>query len=112
MDWESGDWGGAVPPVGVRCEAMNLAELNVPVECIIIDHTTVAYKSGFEWAITCILHGTKFRKLRTERERTVEAAVKVISADNLPAFAHLLNTPKDAAEKLYDAGMLRLPVQE
>jgi len=97
MDWESSDWGSAVPPVGVRCEAMNIAEANAPVECIIIDHATVAYKSGFEWAITCILHGTKFRKLRTEREKFIEDALAVN-----PWMSGKKMT--DALGELYDAG--------
>ena len=49
-------------------------------------------------------HQIKFRPLKTERERFVEAAVKVISGGDSELLAHIFNTPKDAAEKLYDAG--------
>lgn len=47
--------------------------------------------------------------IRTERDKAIEAAVKVISGEFDGVLAHVFNAPKDAAEKLYDAGLLRLP---
>lgn len=44
---------------------------------------TVAYKSGSEWAIACILHGTKFRKLRTEREKFIDAVKRFRNVDHV-----------------------------
>ena len=50
-----------------------------------------------------------YRPIRTGREKAIEAAVRVISGEFDGVLAHVFNAPKDAAEKLYDAGLLRLP---
>ena len=66
----------------------------------------IAYHDGFVWTSDNGIRSleiTKFRPIRTEREKAIEAALSVMSTKTIS------NTQRKTINKLYDAGLLRLP---
>jgi hypothetical protein len=95
---------GELPPVGVLCEFTwgNQSEWH---ECMRIDDDNVAFKWFAEWRIKqlCNAPSNLFRQIRTEREKAIEAALSVMTTKTIS------NTQRKTINKLYDAGLLRLP---
>ena len=98
------EWDGTGrPPVGAECEVLDRVsgKLNrVEITAVSRDHL-VALFNGEE---VLLKKNCQFRPIRTqarrEREDLINAATEILNQD------HVL-TERDAAEALYDAGMLR-----
>ena len=90
-----------LPPVGTVCEALRRGEW---VKCTIVAHvqsdgvTEAIYQCASDWDWS----STSFRPLKSDKDRAVDAALKVMPHPGAPS------TLADI-ELLYDAGLLRLP---
>ena len=97
-------WNGTGPlPVGTECEVLDSVNgkwNGVEITAVSRDHL-VAIFNGEE---VLLKKNCQFRPIRTqarrEREELISAATEILNQD------HVL-TERDAAEALYDAGMLR-----
>lgn len=101
-------YGKGLPPAGCDCEYDPSVNSWTPAKCIAIGHDRHEPHAVIQ--TTNRLHlvddVARLRPLRTkeqrERDELVRAATKVIESDSVL-------TERDAAEALYDAGMLRKP---
>jgi len=100
------EWSGVgLPPVGTECEVLDRVYGNfnrVEITAVSRDHLVVIFKG--EEAL--LKKNCRFRPIRTQaqtdREELISAATEILNQD------HVL-TERDAAEALYDAGMLKYP---
>ncbi len=108
-----GEWGGEVlPPVGTECEVYNEA-LNRPewekCKILFLGKFRIVYESEscHERVANISDHPVlKFRPLKTERERSIEAAMDVFKKNDCLVMKEY---QKAMADWLYDAGLLKLP---
>ena len=104
-------WNGeGLPPVGTECEAWDWDEKKwVSGVFIMKGNSDHAFATGSNKSWGKLFWAAKFRPLKTERERAIEAAIKPILRTQSE-----LKSPKWAsaiAEELYDAGLLKEPEQ-
>lgn len=95
---------GELPPVGVECEFKLVGFWK---HCEVKGEAT---NYGERIVLAQIGEGCKatsdaklFRPIRTDRERAIDAALKIAQEFDLPSGIHQI------FEKCYDAGLLRLP---
>lgn len=100
---------GELPPVGARFEAYferdDRPKWNAGiVEYKSDEHVILIFDDGDEnyYETSRLKKIAKFRPIRTEREKAIEAAIPVVERSKFCAFDAL-------AAELYDAGLLRLP---
>ena len=104
---------GELPPVGVRFEAYFERD-SVPnwsagiVAYKSDEHIILMFDNGDEvhYTASSLARMAKFRPIRTEREKAIEAAALVIEINHGSSGSLLY---KKYCESLYDAGLLRLP---
>lgn len=96
---------GDAPPAGTYCQVKQKNEF---VNCYIVgldDCGAIVYRiDGFYGAK---MDQNSFRPIRTEREKAIDAAVKVCTGVNIATTTDGLTMK--TLNKLYDAGLLRLP---
>ena len=99
-------WNGeGLPPVGVECE-LTLDGINRGAVTITYTGDGVfCYKDSNEVEATGALYCAEFRLLKTEKERVVDAAMYYLGFSGT-------RDARITAEKLYDAGLLRMPKGE
>ena len=99
---------GELPPVGVECEYLGCSKkwdkckIVFTSEYVVViegagtlnELVQVAFNFG-DWP--------KFRPIKTDKEKAIEAALSVMSTKTIS------NTQRKTINKLYDAGLLRLP---
>ena len=108
MEEKNNSWyeRGELPPVGIECEYL-CDEFGNYKACKILaihGYTAAFCIDAFANTIFTGANSThKFRPIRTEREKTIEAALSVMLTNTIS------NTQHKTINKLYDAGLLRLP---
>ncbi len=92
---------GELPPIGYVCEATWGKEVTWH-KCLIIPDSMAAVKSTSGSWILISVDDLKFRPIKSEREKAIEAANEIWMRPEL-------KSKSDVFGALFDAGMLRLP---
>ena len=94
---------GDLPPVGVECEWRPSSPTNANWKRCVIDYIhgdRICVTNADSFKTKQVLHNVKFRPIKSEREKFVEAAVKAINKSGIEVYSE--DTPYFLS--LYDAG--------